>query len=490
MHYVLGYPRLLLVLLYDSRCAGWTRLVICMVEVSMMQKSRIIAGVLLAVLSISACAGQAPGGNQPNPIGQPQSTVDPKLPPMDGSKPVPPANGTPLPPANGTPLPPPVDGTNPAPADNQAPMQIVAQTFPVTVWNYQGITLQPSDVGVAPGQPVADQSAIELPDGRVRLYFFAQNKGIMSAISSDGLKFTTEAGMRLPDGSGMPRAFVLPDKRIRLYFITGDGVGSAISDDGLAFTVEPGVRINSRDTVLPKLSGVSVVATDSGYRAYFSDLPIPGTGPMAHAIYSATSSDGLTWQVEANPRIGAPDISAPSAMAISAEHPFVLREKDGSYTMYFARNATIWSATSTDGLAWSNEQSTLVAGNDPDVLVHSNGTRSLYYGDFRPTIGGYLLVARQQSAPWDIQIGAKPGAGRAFTVALTGTSTSPLTVTPGYALTTSDYTITPASQIAPGTVTVTISDASREMPAILVTDGTLTRSVMLQPQMMAPPPKP
>jgi len=448
----------------------------------MLPKSRIVAGLILAVLSISACAGQVPVGNQPNPIGQPQSTVDPKLPPMDGNQPPPPVNGTPLPP--------PSDGNNPAPADNPAPMPIVAQTFPVTVWNYQGVTLQPSDVGVDTGKPVADQSAIELPDGRVRLYFFAQNKGVMSAISSDGLKFAAEAGLRLPDGNGMPRAVVLADKRIRLYFITSDGVGSAISDDGLTFTIEPGVRINSRDTVLPKLSGVSVVATDTGYRAYFSDLPIPGTGPKAHAIYSATSSDGLTWQVEPDPRIGASDISAPSAMAISAEHPFVLREKDGSYTMYFARNQSIWTATSADGLTWSNEQNSLVAGNDPDVLVHSNGTRSLYYGDFRPSIGGYLLVARQQSAPWDVQIGAKPGAGRSFTMALTGTSTAPLTVTPGFALTASDYTITPASQAAPGTITVTISDASRELPAVLVSDGTLTRSIMLQPQMMPPPPKP
>ncbi len=177
-------------------------------------------------------------------------------------------------------------------------------------------------------------------------------------------------------------------------------------------------------------------------------------------------------------------------MSVSAEHPFVLREKDGSYTMYFARNQSIWTATSADGLTWSNEQNSLVAGNDPDVLVYSDGTRSLYYGDFRPSIGGYLLVARQQSAPWDVQISAKPGAGRSFTMALTGTSTTPLTVTPGYALTTSDYTITPASQAAPGSITVTISDASRELPAVLVSDGTLTRSIMLQPQMMPPPPKP
>lgn len=442
-----------------------------------------MAGLILAVLSISSCAGPAPISNQPNPIGQPQSTVDPKLPPID--------NNQSPPSIDGTPLAPPVDGGNTPPTNNQAPMQVVAQAFPVTVWNYHGVTLQPSDVGVDAGQPVADQSAIELPDGRVRLYFFAQNKGVMSAISSDGLQFTVEAGLRLPDGNGMPRAVVLTDKRIRLYFISGDGVGSAISEDGLTFTVEPGVRINSRDTVLPKLSGVSVVATDTGYRAYFSDLPIPGTGPMAHAIYSATSNDGLNWQVEADPRIGSADISAPSAMAVSAEHPFVLREKDGSYTMYFARNQSIWTATSADGLTWNNEQNSLVAGNDPDVLVHSNGTRYLYFGDFRPTIGGYLLVARQQSASWDVQVGSKPGAGRSFTLALTGTCSAPLTITPGYALTASDYTISPASQVAPGAVSVAISDASREMPAVIVSDGTLTRSIMLQPQqMMPPPPKP
>ncbi len=479
----MGYPRLLLVLLYDSRIVGWTRSVIYVVEVNMLPTSRIMAGLILAVLSISSCAGPAPISNQPNPIGQPQSTVDPKLPPID--------NNQSPPSIDGTPLAPPVDGGNTPPTNNQAPMQVVAQAFPVTVWNYHGVTLQPSDVGVDAGQPVADQSAIELPDGRVRLYFFAQNKGVMSAISSDGLQFTVEAGLRLPDGNGMPRAVVLTDKRIRLYFISGDGVGSAISEDGLTFTVEPGVRINSRDTVLPKLSGVSVVATDTGYRAYFSDLPIPGTGPMAHAIYSATSNDGLNWQVEADPRIGSADISAPSAMAVSAEHPFVLREKDGSYTMYFARNQSIWTATSADGLTWNNEQNSLVAGNDPDVLVHSNGTRYLYFGDFRPTIGGYLLVARQQSASWDVQVGSKPGAGRSFTLALTGTCSAPLTITPGYALTASDYTISPASQVAPGAVSVAISDASREMPAVIVSDGTLTRSIMLQPQqMMPPPPKP
>lgn len=69
IYYVLGYSRLLPVLLYDSRSVGWVRFVIYVVEVIMMQKSRIVTGLILAVLSISACAGPAPVGNQPNPMG-------------------------------------------------------------------------------------------------------------------------------------------------------------------------------------------------------------------------------------------------------------------------------------------------------------------------------------------------------------------------------------------------------------------------------------
>ena len=60
----------------------------------------------------------------------------------------------------------------------------------------QGIRLQPSDFGVAAGLPVADVSAVKLPDGRWRIYAFAQNQGIVSAISNDGLIFKAENGVR------------------------------------------------------------------------------------------------------------------------------------------------------------------------------------------------------------------------------------------------------------------------------------------------------
>jgi hypothetical protein len=38
IYYVLGHPRLLLVLLYDSRSIGWIRVIVYVVEVSVCHK--------------------------------------------------------------------------------------------------------------------------------------------------------------------------------------------------------------------------------------------------------------------------------------------------------------------------------------------------------------------------------------------------------------------------------------------------------------------
>lgn len=46
-----------------------------------------------------------------------------------------------------------------------------------------GPLLSPTDFGVAAGLPVADSSAVRLADGRVRLYIFAQGRGVVSAVS-------------------------------------------------------------------------------------------------------------------------------------------------------------------------------------------------------------------------------------------------------------------------------------------------------------------
>lgn len=389
---------------------------------------------------------------------------------------------------------PPVTSEPPAPTAPTAPVvptpDVAPPREPVTyiVWNELGVTLQPSDVGVEAGLPVADQSAVLLPDGSIRLYFFGQNQGILSAISTDnGQHFTPEPGQRLPDGNGMPRAITLPDGRIRLYVIGGDGIHSAISSDGLTFTAEPGVRISNAGAPVPALSGVSVVRTDAGFRAYFSDLPRPGEGPKPHIVYSAQSTDGLTWSFDDGVRVGAANFAAPDAMQQSAEHPFVLRESDGSYTMYFARNQMLWSATSADGLSWDNQQSTGIVGNDPDALDLPSGQRLLLYGNFRPDIGGYLLAAQQTESSWDVHIASQAGAMNQFTIEISGMSATPIDLHISDPNMQAFITLDATQVSAPANVQATLKPGMRGMPELHLSDGLVNRSVLLMP---STPPSP
>src|SRR3989338_8770515 len=62
-----------------------------------------------------------------------------------------------------------------------------------------------------------------LKDGKVRLYY-CNNKGILSAISNDGLTFAKESGVRISPGTGFefqvcdPTIVNLPDGKMRMYY--------------------------------------------------------------------------------------------------------------------------------------------------------------------------------------------------------------------------------------------------------------------------------
>src|SRR3989344_9529481 len=62
-----------------------------------------------------------------------------------------------------------------------------------------------------------------LKDGKTRLYY-CNNKGILSAISNDGLTFAKESGVRISPGTGFefivcdPTIVNLPDGKIRMYY--------------------------------------------------------------------------------------------------------------------------------------------------------------------------------------------------------------------------------------------------------------------------------
>lgn len=191
---------------------------------------------------------------------------------------------------------------------------------------------------------------LPLPDGRFRIYRIDQQPGrpatIVSDISSDGLFWRDEPGVRLTQDPGsvwergdftfVDQAFArLPDGRVRMYYqggVVGGSPGtppeyvncvgrgacmvilSAISsDDGLTFARESGVRINPRELgpLAPEggfgARGMTIVAVDEGpgkqgFRMY--------TSSYFDGLVSYFSADGLTFVLEGQAPILGADVAS------------------------------------------------------------------------------------------------------------------------------------------------------------------------------------
>lgn len=100
------------------------------------------------------------------------------------------------------------------------------------------------------------------------------------------------------------------------------------------------------------------------------------------AVHSATSKDGLVWQKDPGERINPLEgheiphdsdgkVSGPGA----AEHPRIVRLPDGTLKMFYhsLNMCCLWSATSVDGLTWTNRKPENVFGGDADVIVLADG---------------------------------------------------------------------------------------------------------------------
>lgn len=225
--------------------------------------------------------------------------------------------------------------------------------------------------------------------------FMYSNTAYRSAISSDGLSFSMEAGFRMREGAGQSRAFRLDDGRIRLYF-SSNGIMSTVSaDDGASFVEESGTRLTVGAAGMSALTGPGIVRMRSGlYRMYFSDLPIPGEGVKPHMIKSATSTNLIDWTMDSGVRIG-----TGASLSGNAEHPCAIVNSDGSVTLFYFRNTDIklYQSTSADGLSFSTEQLTGLDLNDPDIVTLADGTVRLYGGGINSS-GGFIASARRATA--------------------------------------------------------------------------------------------
>ena len=245
-----------------------------------------------------------------------------------------------------------------------------------SIFKRVGVALTDTTFGVTSKQ-VADVTAVRLTNGRVRLYAFVSPDGLRSATSKDatGTTFVADPGVRLEWApGGQPRAYVLADGRVRLFYLDAGAIKSAISKDGLLFTDE-GVRISSADAGFEP-GGISVVKFGSGYRAYFSNLEKPGVR-ADRITKTATSPDMLMWTV------GPTITGTAGTIKDGASHPFAFTDGKTIALYYNGDRGSYYGtlrSTSTDGIHFTNERAILASAGDPQLLALSSKTVLLYYG--------------------------------------------------------------------------------------------------------------
>lgn len=293
-------------------------------------------------------------------------------------------------------------------------------------FTYAGDALGPADVGFdcpkpwpcvrqlpgggidAPG--VSDQSAVALPDGRIRLYFNLGTPdkpntpfGIRSAISADGVHFTVEPGDRIPvvNGQGVPLGFVypLPKGGYRLFYAQGGATVSASSPDGLTFTNDPGVRLAVNAFAEPIRGGPTCTAiaplADGRYRMYCTQEMTDRVagGPSKGAVFSAVSSDLLDWTPEPGVRLGPGsnlpnDAGHPTVLRAAKDRPLLLIYHAYNYEVdvneggeVFRRNLGTAEiiVRSSDGLSFSDPVLTGVNGAEVAYAQRPDGRGFLYY---------------------------------------------------------------------------------------------------------------
>ncbi|MBI4376259.1 MAG: hypothetical protein HY549_07390 [Elusimicrobia bacterium] len=148
--------------------------------------------------------------------------------------------------------------------------------------------------------------------------------------------FTAEAGLRFSSAviQGSAGAYADP---MRVYFIRNSSqVLSAVTTDGINFTQDSGVRLSSLtapalDIAISSITGLSVLPLDGGgFRMLYSVIGTTG----AFRIYSATSADGFSWANDTGTRI-----SVDSGLTF-AQYPSLVELTSGDWRLYYVQNAT------------------------------------------------------------------------------------------------------------------------------------------------------
>lgn len=249
----------------------------------------------------------------------------------------------------------------------------------------------------------ADPTVVPTADG-YRMYVNRQSNGpggYLTFKSADGKTWEAESDIIL-SGVATGRAVVLPTG-VQFYYPGSQPIKpsdppanmfSSFSSDGLSFTKSTEALFEPREGYY--VEGPTVFQLpDNSWRMYFNENSIAAGNNRDGEIWGASSPDGQKWTRDTESTLKADSVESQSKGATWKQvlHPFVLKNPKGGYIMLYNSHSEIFSATSTDGLAWEKQGSVGIHGADIDGYFQSDGTLRVYYGDFSEETGGVVYMA-------------------------------------------------------------------------------------------------
>ena len=271
-----------------------------------------------------------PSTPKPSPTeASPTATATPKATELPYPPTQVPPNATPtpkaIPTATPTQVPP---SATPTPKSTPTPTIVGTVSFQVDV---QEVTTA-SKLGMG---SIVGPSLIRLKDGRYRLYLQAREAGltgeenrelvnIISLISTDGIRWDAEPGIRIPHGSD----------------------SDVDSEAG-----EPGVYLGLDDKYY------------MAYTGRYMGVNKEGKSQKMHRVVFAVSDDGANWsklnQYYADPQNINDFVSSADVNVVN-----------GRYVIYYTGQRNIIRATSQDGLTWVRQEIAISAGHDSTMVKY------------------------------------------------------------------------------------------------------------------------
>lgn len=293
------------------------------------------------------------------------------------------------------------NNTQPVETATQTQTQAQTQTETKAVKDLNDFSFEISDKKLLFSGGYADPSVIKLNDTYLLYINKFGNDGSANLIytSKDGLDWK-ETGKKVPGGP-TKRAYIDGEK-IRLYYPTNDPINpsdppseilSAISTDGLNFTQEDGVRMKPISGYT--IEGPTIIKLPDGtYRMYFSEYKTASKQERKDAkIFGASSKDGINFTrdakstIESNMSVEKSPANWPQVL-----RPFVLKRPSGGYIMFYNSHSKIFAAYSDDGYSFKKLGGIGVKGADIDAIFQSDGRLRIYFGDFSEQTSGVIYT--------------------------------------------------------------------------------------------------